>query len=168
MSNARLPWIGSVFVLAVTTAIACTDSNPAAPATQQNPLKDGVQLQSPDTANGTGGTAAQGDGSFHGSVKGYNEADFPDTLKSVKPLANVTVTAYHAELTNADPKLGAVAAKVSTNADGQFTLPTLTGGLYVVTFTPAPADAYDGAWTIATASSKSGDLPWVIMLRAKR
>jgi hypothetical protein len=111
--------------------------------------------------------APQGDGYFRGSVVGYSEADFPDTLKSAKPIANVAVTAYPATPTNADPKLGPPAASVRTGADGQFTFPTLKGGLYVVTFVPPAGDSHESAWTQATAHSKSADLPWTIMLRAK-
>src|SRR5689334_16185821 len=120
----------SVCLLAA--AIACGDSGPAAPNGGNDPLKDLVRHQSPDTTVAGGpSTAPQGDGYFRGSVVGYSEADFPDTLKSAKPLANVAVTAYPAELTNAEPKLGPAVASVTTSADGQFTFPTLKGGLYM-------------------------------------
>ena len=157
----------SMFLVAA--AIACGDSRPAAPSGETDLLKDRVQLQSPDTARGGGGLPAppQGDGYFRGSVVGFSQADFPDTLKSAKPLANVAVTAYPAELTDRDPKLGPAAASVTTNAQGQFTFATLRGGLYVVTFTPSAGDGYESAWTLATASPQSGDRPWTIMLRKK-
>ena len=151
-------------------AIACSDSRPVAPEGGADPLKDRVQLQSPDTAVRGGGTSpapSQGDGFFRGVVRGYSEADFPDTLKSAKPLANTVVTAYPAELTDREPKLGPAKASVVTNADGEFTLPTLPGGLYVVTFTPPAGASYDSGWTLATAHPGSGDRPWIIMLRAK-
>jgi len=98
---------------------------------------------------------------------GYSLADLPDTLKSAKPLANVAVAAYPAELTDKEPKLGPLAAKVTTNQEGQFSLPTLPGGIYVVTFTPPAGAEYESAWTQATASPQSGSYPWTIMLRKK-
>jgi len=156
-------------VVLVATAIACSDSRPAGPDKGADPLAGLVQVQSPDTTRGGGGTSTpQGDGFFRGAVKGFNEADYPDTLKSVKPLAGVVATAYTAELTTNEPKLGPAASVVTTNADGQFTFPTLRGGLYVVTFVPPAGSSYESGWTMATAHSRSGDLPWVIMLRAKK
>ena len=161
----RLP----LSVLLVSVAVACSDSRPAAPDRGADPLTGLVQVQSPDTARGGGGTSTpQGDGFFRGAVKGFNEADFPDTLKSVKPLAGVVATAYPAELTNGEPKLGPAASVVTTNAEGQFTFPTLRGGLYVVTFVPPGGSSYESGWTMATAHSLSGDRPWIIMLRAKK
>ena len=158
-------------ILALAAALACGDSKPTTPDEGNDPLQNLVQVQSPDTARGGGGgppPTIQGDGFFRGVVKGYSEADFPDTLRSAKPLAGVTVTAYPAELTNGDPKLGPPASVVTTNANGEFTFPTLPGRLYVVTFVPASGDAYDSAWTLATAHSQSGDRPWTIMLPLKK
>jgi hypothetical protein len=161
--------VGALSIFLLAAAIACGDSGPAAPAGETDLLKDRVQLQSPDTARGTWGVPGptQGDGFFRGSVMGYSLADLPDTLKSAKPLANVVVTAYPAELTDRDPKLGPAAGTVTTNAQGQFTFATLKGGLYVVTFTPPAGDGHEAAWTLATATPQSGGYPWTIMLRRK-
>src|ERR1043165_9834182 len=72
--------------------LACGDSRPSTPAGGADPLKDRVQLQSPDTARGGNlPSPPKGDGSFRGSVVGYSLADLPDTLKNAKPLANVSV-----------------------------------------------------------------------------
>jgi len=159
-------------ILALAATLACGDSRPLAPDGGDDPLQNLVQLQSPDTTRSGGGggppPAVQGDGFFRGVVKGYSEADFPDTLRSAKPLANVTATAYPAELTDRDPKLGPPASVVTTNANGVFTFPTLAGGLYVVTFVPPSGAGYESAWTLATAHSGSGDRPWTIMLRLKK
>jgi len=155
-------------VLIASAVVACGESKSVAPDGGADPLQGRVQLQSPDTAvRGGGTTSATGDGFFRGAVRGYSEADFPDTLKSAKALANVAVTAYPAELTNREPKLGPARATVTTNANGEFTFGTLPGGLYVVTFTPPAGASYDSAWTLATASAESGGQPWIIMLRAK-
>jgi len=169
MSLSKSVCVGSLCVLVVAAAVACADSTPSAPTEEANPLSGLVQVQSPDTARGGSASPApsSGPGFFRGKVIGFSAADFPDTLKSAKPLANVSVTAYPAELTNSDPKLGPAAATVSTTADGQFKFPTLPGRLYVVTFVPASGDSYEKAWTIATADPESGDRPWIIMLRKK-
>lgn len=152
-------------------AIACSDSRPVSPTERTDLLEGRVLLQSPDTAiHGGGGPPpppVTGDGFFRGVVRGYSEADFPDTLKSAKPLADVVVAAYPATLTDSQPKLGAEAARVVTNAAGEFTTPILAGGLYVVTLTPPEGASYSSAWTLATAHSGSGEQPWIVMLRAR-
>src|SRR5689334_8795776 len=101
----------SLSVLLAAVAIACGDATPAGPNGGTDPFKDRVQVASPDTTGSTSGPS-QGDGFFRGSVMGYSLADLPDTLKSAKPLANVAVAAYPAELTDKEPKLGPLAAKV--------------------------------------------------------
>ena len=158
-------------LLVLAAALACGESKPTAPDGGSDPLRNVVQVQSPDTARGGGNgapPAVQGDGFFRGKVMGYSEADFPDTLKSAKPLANVSVTAYPAELTDSDPKLGPPVSTVTTNATGEFTFPTLPGGLYVVTFVPPSGAEYESVWTLATAHSQSGDWPWTIMMPMKK
>ena len=167
MSHVRSVRNSLVSLCLLAAAAACGDSAPAAPNGGNDPLEALVQHQSPDTTAGGAVPAPQGDGYFRGSVVGYSEADFPDTLKSAKPIANAAVTAYPATLTNADPKLGPPAASVRTGADGQFTFPTLKGGLYVVTFVPPAGDPHKAAWTQATANPQSGDRPWIIMLGTK-
>lgn len=156
-------------ILLVAAAIACADSKPVAPDGGASPLQGLVGLQSPDTSVGGGSSSSppQGDGFFRGVVRGYSEADFPDTLKSAKPLVNVAVTAYPAELTDREPKLGPATATVMTNGEGQFTFSTLPGRLYVVTFVPPSGSSYESGWTQATAHPQSGDRSWTIMLRAK-
>ena len=170
MSRSKSVRVVAPSLLFAAFVIACSDSRPAAPDGGADPLQGRVQLQSPDTAISGGGPStapSQGDGFFRGAVRGYSEADFPDTLRSAKPLASVTVTAYPATLTDREPKLGPAKASVVTNAQGEFTLPTLPEGLYVVTFTPPGGASYDSGWTLATAHPGSGDRPWIIMLRAK-
>ena len=164
MLRKRTPWIAPALALSVVAVIACSDTKPTTPAAEPSPLEGRIQVQSPDTGGGNTVTRT-GNGLFRGTVMGYSEADLPDTLKSARRLANVVVTAYPAELTSGEPKLGPAAASVTTNADGQFTFPTLVGGLYVVTFAPPAGSPYASVWTIATAHSESGNQPWTIMLR---
>jgi hypothetical protein len=169
MSPARAVRTSLLSLLVAAAAIACGDSKSVAPDGGTNPLKDRVQLQSPDTARGGSVSAppSLGDGYFRGVVRGYSQADLPDTIKSAKSLANVAVTAYAAELTDGEPKLGQAVASVTTSADGQFTLGILPGRLYAVTFVPAKGDPHESGWTLATVHPKSGDTPWTIMLRSR-
>ncbi len=172
MSRSKSVRFVPLSLLLAAVAIACSDSRPVSPIDGADPLAGRVLLQSPDTSiRGGEGTPpappVTGDGLFRGVVRGYSEADFPDTLRSAKPLANVVVTVYPATLTDGQPELGPEAARVVTNTAGEFTTPTLTGGLYVVTFTPPEGESYDNAWTLATAHSQSGERPWIIMLRER-
>ncbi|HEX6050661.1 MAG TPA: carboxypeptidase-like regulatory domain-containing protein, partial [Gemmatimonadaceae bacterium] len=75
----------------------------------------------------------------------------PDTLVNSVRLAGVRVVALPVtDLTKLPPTTGAAAAEVTTNANGEFTLPQLPGGPYVVTFTPPAGSDYQGVWTVAT------------------
>ncbi|NUQ12035.1 MAG: hypothetical protein HUU26_06880 [Gemmatimonadaceae bacterium] len=69
--------------------------------------------------------------------------------------------------TPASPKLGAVEATVTTGADGKFQFPQLSGGEYVVTFTPPASTPYAGVWVTAFTSAQSDDWPWWVILPFK-
>ena len=62
------------------------------------------------------------------------------------------------------PVLGPAIATMVTDADGDFETPVLTGGAYVVTFTPAESSGYNGVWVSAVAHSGSHEYPWWIVL----
>ena len=72
-------------------------------------------------------------------------------------MAGVAVTAY-TEL-DRDP-----VASVVTGADGRFVLPTMPGGHYVVTFTPAPRSPYEGVWASAPVHGTSHTHHWWVVL----
>ena len=89
----------------------------------------------------------------------------PDTLVNSVRLAGVRVAALPVtDLSTSPPTTGATAAEVTTNANGEFTLPRLPGGLYVVTFTPPVGSDYQGVWTIVTINSSTADYPWWVTL----
>jgi len=90
---------------------------------------------------------------------------------SVK-LQGVRVAAYPYLLElnpDGSPKAGPEEAFALTNADGVFQLPTLKGGVYVVTITPQPPNdaVWIGGWTVATAYAHSNDNGWWIYLPRK-
>lgn len=145
--------------------IACADSiDPVL-----SPLADLARFDSDTTVNGPPPTTPSPNptpGSFRGTVRGYEPG--PDTLASAVRLANVTVTAFRRVPTASDTLgLGPEQASVITNAEGEFQLPTMPGGEYIVTFVPHPSSKYRGVWTVATAHESSGEFPWWIMLPVK-
>lgn len=108
-------------------------------------------------------------GSFHGTVLGPSEPGAGnDSLATAPRVAGVVVSARLVTGgSEADPDLGPVAASVTTGADGKFQLPTLSGGTYVVTFTPPANSIYGGVWVTSTTSATSNDWPWWVVLWKK-
>jgi hypothetical protein len=58
-------------------------------------------------------------------------------------------------------------ASTITGADGKFTLPTIAGGPYAVTFTPPNGSIYGGVWVTGTIHSASHEFPWWVVLWKK-
>ena len=109
-------------------------------------------------------------GYFRGTVRGYSTASGPDTMATAVKLANVRVTAYPRIESRTDTLgTGPAAGSVLTDANGEFTMPTIPGGEYIVTFNPqAPEDTqYRGVFTVATIHADSHESPWFIMLPRK-
>lgn len=160
----RTTAVAAAIALAGMVSMACSDS-PTQPAA--SPI---AGLASATTKDSSGTAvpqppASSTPGTFHGTVIGKSVAGGGDTLATAPRLAGVKVTAY--PTTNAgaaNPTLGAAAASVTTGADGQFALPELPGGAYVVTFTPPAGSGYSGQWVTATAYSGSGVYPWWVVL----
>ncbi len=148
--------------LIATLAFACAD--PAGPAV--SPLSGLVRVSANDTTPNAPPPQPAAPGSFHGTVRGYSPG--PDTLNTAVRLPNVTVTAYPRVVSSTDTVgVGPLQAQVVTNAQGEFQLPTMPAGEYVVTFNPPSDSRYRGGWTIATASSTSNQGAWWIMLPAR-
>jgi hypothetical protein len=82
-------------------------------------------------------------------------------------LGGVAIAVYPQLTGGATPTVGAVVASTVTGTDGKFTLPTLPGGMYVVTFTPPNGSVYGGVWVTATAYDGSSEYPWWVVLPRK-
>ena len=89
----------------------------------------------------------------------------PDTLVNSVRVAGVRVAAMPVtDLRTSPPTTGAVEAETTTNANGEFTLPPVAGGPYVVTFTPPAGSAYGGVWVTAMVDERTGQYPWWVTL----
>jgi hypothetical protein len=167
-SNSRWSLVG----VAVLTSgiVACADSGPA--PIDQSPLA-GLTRVSTNDSGGVTTPAPAADptpGYFRGTIRGYSSASGPDTLATAVKLPNVRVTAYPRIESRTDTLgVGPAAGEALTDANGEFTLPTMPGGDYVVTFNPqAPEDTqYHGGWTVTTIHERSHEVPWYIMLPKK-
>lgn len=90
-----------------------------------------------------------------------------DTLATATRIVGAKVTAYPRVRSTTDTVgAGPVAAQVETNGKGEFQLPTLPGGEYIITFNPpaAQSSVYGGVWTVTTIHSNSHVNPWWIVL----
>jgi hypothetical protein len=110
-------------------------------------------------------------GYVHGTVLGpWEGAGSPgDTLANSPRVAGVVVAAYRlAESGTVTPdNLGEIVASTVTAADGKFTLPTIAGGSYAVTFTPPAGSIYGGVWVTASIHATSHEFPWWVVLWKK-
>lgn len=106
-------------------------------------------------------------GGFHGTVLGPSTPGMVDTLATAPRISDVVVKAYKViGGSEVEPELGAVEQTATTGADGKFAL-TLSGGNYVVTFTPPANSIYGGVWVTASTSATSNDWPWWVILWKK-
>lgn len=148
--------------------VACSD-NPT--ETENSPLAGLAQRDGRDSTgnplpppptNPTPGT-------FHGTVLGFSPPGAGnDSLATAPRVSGVVVTAYKVTGgTEANPTLGPAEASVTTGADGKFQLPILSGGSFVVTFTPPANSIYGGVWVTTTTSSTSNEWPWWVVLWKK-
>jgi hypothetical protein len=164
----RLTRSGIVLALVAGFALACDDdpvsSNPS-------PLEGLSQRTGSDSLGNPppGEPTAPTPGMFRGTVLGPAEGGTGvDTLETAPRVANVVVTAFPVTGGESpDYELDEAAATVTTGADGKFTLPTLPGGLYVVTFAPPASSPYGGVWVTAHISEQSGEHPWWVVLWEK-
>jgi hypothetical protein len=111
-------------------------------------------------------------GYVHGTVRapGANAGPGQDTLSASIRIAGAIVTAYPRVRSTLDTAgAGPMAAQVIADANGQFQLPTLPGGEYIVTFNPpvALSATYGGVWVTATIHENSHVFPWWVTLWKK-
>jgi hypothetical protein len=164
----------SSLVSLVVLIAACSDSTST--EREQSPLAGLSRSAASDSAgNAPPGTAADtaqavpslpdslnaGPGHFRGVVRSSEGVSGPDTLAGSKRLADVKVVAFPRQA-NGEP--GAQVAAVTTNAQGEWQLPTMPSGNYIVTFTPPANSTYQGIWVIATAHPRSHEWPWWVTL----
>ncbi len=92
-----------------------------------------------------------------------------DSLSTSPRVAGVVVAAYLLPEggTVSKDNLGDVVASTVTAADGTFTLPTVDGGSYAVTFTPPSGSPYGGVWVTASIHATSHEFPWWVVLWKK-
>ena len=168
MKRFARPGILVLFAAAAGLSVACSDST----AGPENSVLAGL---APRTASDSVGNppppppSNPTPGSFHGTVLGPSQPGAGnDSLATAPRVASVVVAAYPVTGgSQADPTLGPAAASVTTGNDGKFQLPTLSGGEYVVTFTPPANSIYGGVWVTSTTSATSNDHPWWVILWKK-
>ena len=154
-------------LLAAIVSAACADQAATQPA-GESPLAGLSVAGRNDTAQAPTNPAEPSPGFFRGTVYGYVPGR-SDTLETAERLVGMRVTAYPRVPSSSDPyAVGPAAASVTTDANGDFVLPTLPGGEYAVTFTPPEGSKYRAGWTVGIAYAGSGDHPWWIMLAAKQ
>jgi hypothetical protein len=156
-------------VIGAAVAIACSDSTEAPFVTTNSPLSGltkGATNDSAPAAPGTPVTAAAG--SIHGTVRGQSApGSGPDTMATAPRIANVKVTAYKLVGDGATATAGEQVAAATTNANGEFTLPTLPSGSYYVTFVPPSDSKYRGQYVFGPVNSQTDRYPWYIVLSNK-
>ena len=157
-------------LLAVTSGltIACSDDDPTGP--ENDPLAGLSQRTGTDSVGNPlpPAPATPVAGGFHGTVLGPSTpGSTGDTLATAPRISGVVVRAYKVTGgSQAEPELGPVEQTVTTAADGKFAL-TLSGGNYVVTFTPPESSIYGGVWVTASTSATSNQWPWWVILWRK-
>ena len=154
-------------------ALACAGE----PSTgiDKSPIAGLAQGQATDSAGGTVNspppTSTTSPGYVHGTVRAPtpNAPPHTDTLANSVKIAGAVVTAYRYAGSTDAASLGTAVAQVVTDADGKFTLPTVPGGDYLVTFNPPESlkSVYGGVWTIGPIHDKSHQYPWWITLWKK-
>jgi hypothetical protein len=146
-------------------AVACSDKAVTGP---DSSVTAGLTR---DLGNDTATTtpANAGPGYFHGTVLGSApEIAGADSLALFPKLAGVVVTIYPLIATAGDSmnpaNHGPAAGLVVTDVAGQFQLPTLAAGNYLVTFVPPSTSGYHGVYAFGPLRSNSKDYPWWVVL----
>lgn len=161
------PAFALLLALTAGFAVACSDSPTE---NEDDPLAGLAQREGSDSTGSPlpAPPAAPTPGGFHGTVLGpATPGPGVDTLATAPRLSGVVVKAFKViGGSEAEPELGPVEQTVTTGADGKFAL-TLSGGSYVVTFTPPANSIYGGVWVTASTSATSNEWPWWVILWKK-
>jgi hypothetical protein len=155
-------------------AAACAEKSPT--EVDDSPLAGLLESQATDSAGAPAPTAPPTSPGTPGYVRGVvrapsqNAQPGQDTLGASTRIAGAIVTAHPYVLITPDSLgPGPQVAQVVTNANGEFQLPTLPGGQYVITFSPPAslANTYGGVWTTGPIHDKSHEHPWWVTLWKK-
>jgi hypothetical protein len=142
---------------------ACSDQGATTPTT--SPLA-GLSLVTTNDTNATPTAPPTGSGYFRGTVMAPGAGT--DSLATKPRIAGVRVTIYvNLAGGGGGAQLGASAGSVLTGVDGQFQLPTLPAGEYVVTFVPPEGSVYNASYAFGPLCSNSSDHPWWVTLSKK-
>ena len=154
-----------LLALAIVLAAAC-DSSVTDP--DPSPLSGLVRAFAEDSA----GTPVEppegtpGSGYFAGIVRGPNTPGTSgDTLGTSPRISNVVIRAYPIiGGTGGSLELGPEVGSTTSDVDGAFTFPMISGGDYAVTFTPPAASGYTGTWVLARVDAQTHTFPWWVTL----
>ena len=156
-----------MFALTSALAVACSDDPTE---TGNSPLAGLAQRDGRDSIGNPLPTppATPVPGGFHGTVVGpATPGPGVDTMATAPRISGVVVKAFKViGGTQAEPELGALEQSVTTGDDGKFAL-MLSGGEYVVTFTPPANGIYGGVWVTGATSATSNTWPWWVVLWKK-
>jgi hypothetical protein len=163
-----------VVALAASLAAACSENGPTQ-VQEDSPLAGLVRGNGTDSV-GTPPPPPPPTNPTPGYVRGTVLAPSigappgTDTLATATRIVGARVTAYPRIRSTTDTLgVGPVAAQVLTNERGEFQLPTLPGGEYIITFNPPPSQnaTYGGVWAVSTIHQNSHVHPWWIILWKK-
>lgn len=162
----RSPARALALVAAAVVGIACSESAEGPIATTTSPLSGllkGLTNDSAPTSPTTPTTATSG--TIHGTVRGQAlPGSGPDTMATAPRVANVKVNAYKLVLDGTTPTAGEPVGATTTNANGEFALPSLPSGTYLVTFVPTNDSKYRGQYVFGPVNSLTDRYPWYIVL----
>ncbi len=160
--------LGAAALVSACLFTACSDSNtePQQPATG---VLAGLSAGARNDTVTTPAPTATGSGNFRGTVMGPSvTGPGTDTLSTSPRIADVKVTIYPklADV-NGEIAVGPAAGSTTSDAQGQWTLPTLPAGDYVVTFVPPENSIYRGSYAFGPLRSNSNLYQWWVVLTKK-
>ncbi len=153
--------------VAIMGAVACSSATDSTPTVFEG-LKQAAVRDSAGTSQPT--PSAEGPGFVRGTVLGPSQPGAGnDSLATAPRVANAKITAYPVQsgANTGAPVLGPQAGTATSGADGKFTMPTIPGGDYVFTITPAANSPYSGVWVTTRIHPGSSDWPWWVILPNK-
>jgi hypothetical protein len=150
--------------LAAAVMYGCSEKSPQEPT--GSPIAGLGRIADNDTTSGSPTTAP---GYFRGTVLGPAiPGSGPDSMSTAPRIAGVRVAAYvRTDDGSGDVTVGAEVATALTDSNGEFTLPEMPPGPYVVTFTVPSTSAYRGVWATSYIHAGSADYPWWVVLPLK-